>query len=56
MKKASNTAAVSSADAIQAAGEAPTKAEFDAVVALLNECKARLNDHLSKVKTAGQMA
>ena len=56
VKKASNTAAVSSADATQAAGEAPTKAEFDAVVALLNECKAQLNDHLSKVKTAGQMA
>ena len=35
---------------------APTKAEFDAVVALLNECKAQLNDHLSKVKSAGQMA
>lgn len=56
VKKASNTAAVSSADATQAAGDAPTKAEFDAVVALLNECKAQLNDHLSKVKTAGQMA
>lgn len=56
VKKASNTAAVSSADATQAAGDAPTKAEFDAVVALLNECKAQLNDHLSKVKSAGQMA
>lgn len=56
VKKASNTASVSTADAAQAAGETPTKAEFDAVVALLNECKAQLNDHLSKAKTAGQMA
>ena len=56
VRKASNTAAVSSANATQAAGDAPTKAEFDAVVALLNDCKAQLNDHLSKVKTAGQMA
>ncbi len=56
VKKASSTAPVSSADAAQAAGDAPTKAEFDAAVALLNECKAKLNDHLAKAKSAGQMA
>lgn len=56
VKKANNTAAVSTADAAKAAGDVPTKAEFDAVVALLNVCKAHLNDHLSKSKSAGQMA
>lgn len=56
VKKASNTAAVASPDAVAAATETVTKAEFDAVVTLLNECKAQLNDHLTKVKSAGQMA
>lgn len=56
VKKASNTAEVASPDATSAASETVTKAEFDAVVTLLNECKAQLNDHLAKVKSAGQMA
>lgn len=56
VKKASATAAVASPDAASAASETVTKAEFDAAVALLNECKAQLNDHLSKAKAAGQMA
>ena len=33
---------VSAPDAAAAAGSAPTKAEFDAVVALVNELKAKL--------------
>lgn len=36
-------ATVTAADAAAAAGTAPTKAEFDAVVALVNELKAKHN-------------
>ena len=36
------TGGVSSPDAEAAAGDAPTKAEFDAVVALVNELKKKL--------------
>ena len=56
VKKASATNAVASPDATAAAADTVTKAEFDAVVTLLNECKAQLNDLISKAKTAGQMA
>ena len=56
VKKSSAVSAVASADATAATGDAPTKAEFDAAVTLLNECKAQLNDLISKAKTAGQMA
>lgn len=56
VKKSSAVTAVASADAAEAAGETPTKAEFNAVVTLLNECKKQLNDMISKAKTAGQMA
>lgn len=56
VKKASATNAVASADAIAAAGDAPTKAEFDAVVTLCNELKAQVNDLITKAKSAGQMA
>lgn len=38
---------VASADAKAAAGAAPTKAEFDAVVKLANELKKTLNSMLS---------
>ena len=56
VKKSSAVSAVASADAAEAASDTPTKAEFDAVVTLLNECKEQLNDMISKAKTAGQMA
>ena len=56
VKKSSAVNVVASADATAASGETPTKAEFDAVVALANECKKQLNDLISKAKTAGQMA
>lgn len=56
VKKASATNAVASADATAAAGDAPTKAEFDAVVTLCNELKAQVNDLITKAKSAGQMA
>ncbi|HIU88869.1 MAG TPA: hypothetical protein IAC71_01265 [Candidatus Caccomonas pullistercoris] len=56
VKKSSAVRAVASADAAEAASDTPTKAEFDAVVTLLNECKAQVNDMISKAKTAGQMA
>ena len=56
VKKASATNAVASPDAAAAAAEAVTKAEFDAVVTLVNECKAQINDHLAKAKAAGQTA
>ena len=35
------------------AGDTPTKAEFDAVVAELNETKKRLNAALASLKAAG---
>lgn len=56
VKKASATTAIASPDATAAAAETVTKAEFDAVVTLLNECKAQVNDMIGKAKTAGQMA
>lgn len=56
VKKASATDAVSAADAVAAATETVTKAEFDAVVTLVNELKSKVNDHITKSKTAGQMA
>ena len=56
VKKSSAVSAVASANAAAAAGDAPTKAEFDAVVALVNELKTQVNDMISKAKTAGQMA
>ena len=56
VKKSSAVSAVASADAAAAAGEAPTKAEFDAVVKLVNELKTQVNDLITKAKTAGQMA
>lgn len=56
VKKSSAVSAVSSANAAAAAGDAPTKAEFDAVVKLVNELKTQVNDLITKAKTAGQMA
>ena len=56
VKKSSAVSAVSSANAAAAAGSAPTKAEFDAVVALANELKTQVNDLITKAKAAGQMA
>lgn len=56
VKKASATAPVAAADATVAAGDTVTVEEFNKVVTLLNECKAKLNDSISKSKSAGQMA
>ena len=56
VKKSSAVSAVSSANAAAAAGSAPTKEEFDAVVALVNEIKTQVNDLITKAKAAGQMA
>ncbi len=40
---------VTTADAAAAAGAAPTKAEFDAVVALANDLKAKYNALIAKI-------
>ena len=40
-------AGVTAADGVAAAGEAPTKAEFDAVVTLANACKVVVNELLT---------
>ena len=56
VKKSSAVSAVASANATAATGDAPTKAEFDAVVTLVNELKTQVNDLITKAKTAGQMA
>ena len=40
---------VTATDATAAAGSAPTKAEFDAVVTLANEIKADLNALVAKI-------
>lgn len=53
VKKGASVAAVSAADATAAAGAAPTKAEFDAVVTELNETKKKLNAALASLKAAG---
>ena len=47
---------VASADAVVAAGANPTKAEFDALVALTNETKAQLNTALAKLRLADIIA
>lgn len=44
---------ITSADAAAAAGAAPTKAEFDAVVTLANELKADLNKFVKQL-TSGE--
>lgn len=49
-------AAIATADAAAAAGEAPTKAEFDPVVALANANKAKINAVLAALKSAGIIA
>lgn len=40
---------VTAADAAAAAGAAPTKAEFDAVVTLVNDLKAKYNALIAKI-------
>lgn len=40
---------VTTADAAAATGAAPTKAEFDAVVALANDLKAKYNALIAKI-------
>ena len=55
VKMAPAVAQVSAADASQAVGGAPTKAEFDAVVALANSLKATINQIISAETSAGQM-
>lgn len=42
---------VTAADAAAAAGAAPTKAEFDAVVTLVNELKAKHNKLVKQLAT-----
>lgn len=42
---------VAAADAAAAAGAAPTKAEFDAVVTLVNELKAKHNKLVKQLTT-----
>lgn len=54
VRKAGATSIVSAADAAQAATETVTKAEFDAVVAVANACKAAVNDLIAKAQAAGQ--
>ena len=56
VKKSSGVSTVSAADAAAAASDTVTKEEFDAVVTLVNSCKAQINDLISKAKSAGQMA
>ena len=56
VKKSSGVSTVSAADAAAAASDTVTKSEFDAVVTLVNSCKAQINDLISKAKSAGQMA
>lgn len=49
-------ASVSASNAAAAAGDNPTKAEFDAVVTLANANKTAINAVISALKTAGLMA
>ena len=52
---ASAVADVSAADAAAAASETVTKAEFDAVVTLVNGLKATVNLLLAALRTSGQL-
>lgn len=56
VKKAAAVAAVASKDAKAAAATAPTKAEFDAVVAVANENKRQLNALIASLKASGATA
>lgn len=56
VKQSAVTALVAAADAIAASGEAVTVAEFNKVVTLLNECKAKLNSVISADRASGQAA
>lgn len=53
VRKAAAVSPVQAADAADAAGGAPTKAEFDKAAALANETKRQLNDLIEKLKAAG---
>lgn len=55
-EQAAAVTAVATGDGVAAAGANPTKAEFDVVVALVNETKAQLNAALAALKAATQMA
>ncbi|MCL4514143.1 MAG: hypothetical protein M1379_00890 [Firmicutes bacterium] len=48
--RAQTQASVAAANAVAAAASPPTKAEFDAVVTLVNECKSVINGLLNKLK------
>ena len=56
VKKGVAVAKVAAADAVAAAGAAPTKAEYDAVVTELNETKRQLNALLASLTAAGTIA
>lgn len=56
VKQATKVDNVSAADATNAVATNPTQAEFNKVVALANETKAKLNAALAALKTAGVMA
>lgn len=43
--------AIATADAVAAAGAAPDKAEFDALVALANANKAKINALIAELKS-----
>lgn len=53
VKKGTAVADVAAADVAVSAGAAPTKAEFDTVVAELNETKRQLNTLIGSLRTAG---
>ena len=53
VKRAAAVATVASADAASAAADAPTKAEYDKLVAVANETKMQLNALLAAGKAAG---
>lgn len=53
---AATVTAVSAANGVAAAGEAPTKAEFDAVVTLANAEKTAVNAVIAALKAAGLMS
>ncbi|MEX0975044.1 MAG: DUF2190 family protein [Bacillota bacterium] len=56
LRQSATVAAVAAADGAAAAGVNPTKAEYDVVVTLANENKAKINAVLVALKAAGLMA
>lgn len=56
VKKAATVGTITTADAVAAGAAAPTKAEYDKLVALANDCKKQINALINALNGAGIVA